>query len=364
LSLGSPHLGAPLAQSLLYGGLQNWAITIAEAFDDSFNYYLQNDPDFWDIHFSIRHLAVWLFDILAFIDYWVISQVFGPASLGPLLPQMVPGSSFLATLNAPSNIAAEQAITQSRVGFSTELSPNYQPFSLWAHPSDAATMETIRILIASFAVQMFDHYSEHEDYFLRANRYQWLWLYQNLATVPQVWHGMNGTLEFWNYATGEYGISRSDGAVPWNRSVYPGGTNVTFPMPQFVEIRHKSQQSSTTLRAQVIARLRAMGVGDRVHPPVPPPNPPAFLVQFTGALSVPPGSTCNYFGGAGGGEEPYSFVWELDGVQIGIGASAAVTYPSEGTRTLALRVTDGTGAVETYSREVQVFAGAAPCADL
>ncbi|MEP6765216.1 MAG: S8/S53 family peptidase [Gemmatimonadaceae bacterium] len=78
---------------------------------------------------------------------------------------------------------------------------------------------------------------------------------------------------------------------------------------------------------------------NRPYPGDPPPPPP-MSASITGASSVPPSSTCNYFGAGQNGTEPYQFEWYVNGTLQSTSSTLSLSTPASGSLSIQLKVTD------------------------
>ncbi len=91
----------------------------------------------------------------------------------------------------------------------------------------------------------------------------------------------------------------------------------------------------------------------RTYPGDPPPPPP-LSATISGASSVPPSSTCNFFGAGISGTEPYSYEWYVNSVLSSTGSSLSLATPAGGSVIVALKVTDASQATAWASLQLEV----------
>lgn len=268
----------------------------------------------------------------------------------PVLSQMVPGSSFLNQQNGSSALSYEAIQASARVGLSTQLPNNRQPFSVfWSNSNEHYNT---MVALFAFATSMYGYYANHPDDYLARNAYLWLDMADMLANVQGTWFMMNGS-----FAGGSIyspSVSPNDGVVPLWSSVYPGGESIFLASDVHGSIAHRQQQGSAVVRSRVVDFLVSRGVQSRP----PTVTPPLFTAH--GATVVQPGATCFYSGGSSIGEHPLLFEWYQDGDFRGVGPSMFIQIPPEGSF-ISVTVFDVNGLVGSGGIQVTTDPGAASC---
>ncbi|MCC7134637.1 MAG: hypothetical protein IT352_18405 [Gemmatimonadales bacterium] len=357
LTVGTPHGGAPIITNAANGTALALLLEPINAFTDATSFYLQYDPNFgiggvvdptlWAITTAFSYLGQLLNQAPAIMQYVGV-----PMSdlVAPVLPNMMPGSSFLASLNGTSNLSAEQTRLLNRVAISTGISP-YEVLLVGVLDFSAEWL-TIRYIAQYGALLLWDYYSAHPNPWLSTNAWRWAHTYEALATLDVRWHYITGS---YVGSVSEAGWTRvfveeNDGLLPLSRTTYPGAGNILLPSSAFY-IRHAQQGSNSTVLNRVSLELASMGVGLRTGPGVSISTP----------NSVKPNWTCLWSASVSGGVPPYTYLWQVNYLNVG-GNSSALTYQNNGSPfRIDLRVTDAAGAVTIVAKNVNVASGAPQC---
>ncbi len=241
----------------------------------------------------------------------------------PVIPEMFPGSAFHQSNNSSASLITEASRSPIRIGISTHLPANDQPFSLLvSNPSFAFT--TLAVL-HSYALDYYYYYSNHWNPLFRLNAYLWANLANqvNIGVFQANWFYLQGSLT--QLQTGELAVKTNDGVVTWESSTYPGGESQFLASSLFGVVAHSEQQLNSNLRNRVRSILQdRFGVQNKPPTSPPPPNP----VIINGATQVPIGASCLYVAGANQGTSPYTFEWYLDGTFVGTGESMLLSFGS------------------------------------
>lgn len=325
ISLGSPHHGAQLAASAHSGAIDAWLAMLLNSVAQPIFFYGQNDPAFAG-HGAFVSEWGYVFQLL--VNAMAISLSSGgflaSAAQGtPVIPEMFPGSAFHQSNNSSASLVTEASRSPIRIGISTNLPPDDQPFSLLVSNPSAA--KTTLLMLQFAAYEMYDYYSFHPNPLFRAYAYLWSNLaYQVNINVFQLnWFYLQGSLT--QTPSGQLAVKTNDGVVTWESSTYPGGTSLYLPASVFGSVAHSEQQLNPALRERVRSILRAdFGVQNKPPTSPPPPNP----VIINGADQVPFGASCLYVAGANQGTSPYTFEWYLDGTFVGTGESMMLSFGS------------------------------------
>ena len=325
ISLGSPHHGAQLAASAHSGAIDAWLAMLLNSVAQPIFFFGQNDPEFSGHGFFVSE---WGYVFQSLVNAMAFSLSSGgllaSAAQGTqVVPEMFPGSAFHQSNNSSASLSTEASRSPIRIGISTQLPANDQPFSLLvSNPSGAFT--TLAML-QYYALDMYDYYSFHWNPLFRAYAHLWYNLaYQvDIDVFRLSWWSLQGSLT--QNSSGQLAVRTNDGVVTWESSTYPGGSSVYLPASVFGSVAHSEQQLNPSLRERVRSILRA-DFGVQIKPPTspPPPNP----VIINGAAQVPIGASCWYVAGANQGTFPYTFEWYLDGTFVGTGESMMLSFGS------------------------------------
>jgi hypothetical protein len=350
-SMGSPHLGAPIAESALNGDVSLWLGGTAAQLVSTVNYYLANDPELnGQLHPTVALLVDMVLSGAAVMSAGLASLGYYYANSEPVLHDLSPSSTNVAALADPSFASAEASAFSTRVSLVTELSNSLQPYSLVLTPSSAQDVKTAVLLLSNIAWDTYEYYSQHANPWLQAYAGNWAIVAYDLAELQLTWQlligaaivGKGGTLIF----------TQSDGLIPWNRSFYAGAEQLTLPRSAYGDIPHVMQQHHPDVLGFASAALAGAGIPAYV-PPNPPPPPP-FSMFINGTVLARPGNTCNYFGGSADAATPYALTWSLDGVVISADPSVDITFVSSGVYELTLAILDADGEAWMQHLSVQV----------
>jgi hypothetical protein len=271
---------------------------------------------------------------------------------------MLPGSSFLTTLNSSSSLAQEsQRLPVARVGLSTEYPPELIPWRYIVCAPDPnpnipyctagaqqwywATQE-----LAWMAMDAFYYYLFHPDPALRSHAYDWQDLAYTLWAIPLEWQAIIG----W---------PQNDGVVARSSSDYPQATNNRYVTLGEKPVYHVDQLAAVENPATdpYWNEIRDVIEQDfNIQPPPPPPPPITLTVSIDGPSAVEPTWYCEWSGNVSGGTPPYSYTWT--GVLSGSASTVFGNVPSSGP--LWLSVTDSQGNGGSTSKQIAVYVGAPP----
>jgi pimeloyl-ACP methyl ester carboxylesterase len=130
VTVGTPHLGAPLLAN--FGSYANFGYTLRDAIwavFDEFNFSC------CDWRWILTQIAQQMIDAAGIFDLSMGQLILnlGLNVAHPVLPQMVPGSDYLQSINSPGNLAREGAAVPARVGI-VSVAHNFY----WGGPIRAA----------------------------------------------------------------------------------------------------------------------------------------------------------------------------------------------------------------------------------
>ncbi len=310
LSLGTPHLGAPLADNLALLGVDLFWMAVQNL--DNIMFFRNNDPDFrWSLDGDlamdkaaiIEDAAILLGPILVEEAFWEFS---GTPFNRDLIESMKPGSPFLTTLNDSPALAEEAGQLDARVSISTQYPPNLLPWRyLYLNPHDPLYANVLAQLwdfqredLMELAWDYYFYYLSHPNWNLSSNAYRWLEVFDNLAVIP-------GLVQ---EAIGAQIYGGSDGVVPWVSSEYPENTR-TIKIYDYEDYLFHTDQLAPTPGpgAPIIARMLEVIEQDFGITPQVLPSP--LSVQIIGPREVPEGRVCEFEASVSGGSGGYSYQW-------------------------------------------------------
>ncbi|MDX2059506.1 MAG: hypothetical protein SFV24_16970 [Gemmatimonadales bacterium] len=356
-TVGTPHRGAPAIASALSGQAVSLILEPAVALSNALNFYLSNDPALSDNTVSIT-LALIMRSINFFLGLTAqASALVGAAGIpvgdlvGPVISDMVPTSSTIASLNGTSNLSSEASRLLRRTGISTGISP----YEVLLRGVLQAGNEWIAIrYVAQYGAGLLcEYYSAHADPWLASNAWRWCWAHQAIATFDVRWHIIIGSYISSTYVGGRWAVNveSQDGLVPLSTSTYPGATsNLVFPDPIY-SIRHGSQPFSATVLNALSFELKEMGVGLRSGP----------NGALSGPGSVRSGATCLWTATGSGGTPPYSFQWLVNGLLQGSTTNELIYQNGGSAFRVDARITDSHAQSVLVSKNVAISGTAPQC---
>lgn len=357
VTVGTPHRGAPGVASALSGQAVGLIAEPAVALTNALNFYLSNDPALSDNTVSITLAfimrAINSFAVLSSQASFLVAAAGIPVGdlLGPVIADMVPTSSTVASLNGTSNLASEASRLVRRTGISTGVSP-YEVLMRGVLERGNEWV-AVRYVAQYGAGLLCEYYAAHADPWLATNSWRWCWAYQAIATFDLRWHIIIGSDLGSTYAGGRVALNvdSQDGLVPLSSSIYPGATaNIVFPVPLY-SIRHGFQPFSTTVINALSFELKEMGVGRRSGP----------NGTLSGPGSVRSAATCLWTATGSGGTPPYSFQWLVNGL-IQASSTNELTYQNGGSAfRVDVRITDVHAQSVLVSKNVAISGTAPPC---
>jgi pimeloyl-ACP methyl ester carboxylesterase len=319
LTVGSPHGGAPIAESInfglpeAYGALMSW--NVASAWENYVHADANSTPWCWGSSTETYCDEQAFFTMEALINAGVIAA--GTAAItslfeanavlhdGGSLQDIEPGSTFVDSLDSDENLAREaQTMGDRRVALLSHYTG--ANFRIWevSRPSQASWitgMQVYTILQLMWSADYYANmYNEMSDPHYDEKKLNWYKLFTvgaSLETLEIMWCSWTGQLELQPYSFCQEG----DGLFSINAQQWPGGAlndHITGPA-------HTSEKASGAFhsRAQFWLQNR-FGVID-----IPPSS--ALNVSISGSFFPMSPGEYTYTATATGGTGSYSYRWQL-----------------------------------------------------
>lgn len=271
-TIGTPHHGAPIAESVINGNVFNFFGNLAASIGGAANFYANNDPDWYagPVVTPVMQSAidVWYYVGNALADNSSLAGL-GIAAALPVTQEDRPASTFISRINSPGGLGAESSVLGRRVGISTQVYPTNALCSVLT--SNVGACRRSRAFMKHVALSLYFHYREHPSWWLSSHASYWLNVYWYLALTDVAWHDFIGALTFtqsgWPMAL------PSDGFIPESSSRYPGA-NVQYVIPlSSASISHTEQKDHPTSRNRFDYVLtNDFGVARRSTTSDPPPD--------------------------------------------------------------------------------------------
>jgi len=350
-TVGTPHRGALLVQNVRDGTAGRYASYVLNSIADPFNFYYAWDQDFHDaMDFGPNVIIRVTMELMAWVGYYfvpIINAVAVPASQSvPVGGEMIPSSSFMATLNSPSRLSIEQANMPVRVSAGTSVSPQNAFFTLFS--DEPQKWGAVRRLVEYYCFLLYDYYSAHPDFFLQANAWRWLQCAQSMEYFDVDWHFLIGSVQAIN--NGIVYVDHQDGLVPLGSQTWPGATVQENRLWPTYSIPHRRQ-----ITDPAILTLMQSVVNVRFGIPV---RPPPLQGSLSGPTAIEEYANGTWSAGASGGYTPYSYQWYSDGYASGTGPSLTDGGWGGGTEhSIVVVVTDSRGGTSTRDLSVYVTYG-------
>lgn len=283
VTIGTPHGGAPLLQHLvdwaIFNDITRWALDgVMRAFSVP--------SDWWWVPGALKAYLKWTngFSVLAVSE---VVTMLGVQTAVPVTVEMLPGSSFLGTLNGSGNLTREA--TMPRVGVAS-IAHNYY----WAGPARATRPDSADAIATALYAVAGGLLGYGNLIIASSNPADWASINQGLSLIS-VANQLLSVDPVWCQLVSHpvAGICiANDGVVPVDRQAYPGAPTLYIEGPAHTQER---QQSDDVL---FWALVNYLGVFPRGIAPPPDPGPD------TGPADPPPGNEppTGGDGGGGGGE--------------------------------------------------------------
>jgi pimeloyl-ACP methyl ester carboxylesterase len=304
VTIGTPHTGAPLAESVLNFTVFEEARYIINSVAWPFAYYSTFYPDEWAWRIAGR-LGNWAVSLGLVIPAAVANLGFNWSN--PVLGELVPGSAYLnQNINAAANLNREAGALTRRVGITSTVETSYGMFFQAVAPDSYRSYANTQYLAGAVFYSVGLYYQEFIDY-------NDPWWYDKQANA-WLWFQAAGAMfnfdQDWCYIIGAYDAYgrciQNDGVVPTFRMPYPGGTRT-------VNIVGPAHLQETRDGYAAIAQVLVEQFG------VTTPPPPGVLtsVSITGPTLIRPGATCTWWANVGDGTPPYTYHWTNDWMPAG-----------------------------------------------
>ncbi len=202
VTVGSPHLGADIAASFYYGGVQNWVRWVASSIVTPIQYYSAYDPNFRDpyLNGNAHDLAFfqYLYSAIALIQSRFCTEMgFCEILAGQLAPAIVdeiPGSAFHQFLNQTQ--ATEAQRLPQRVSIRATDSPyNVMWKLMFGGPNGALAGAFIRSYVWAQSVAEWLYYNNSYDPLQAAGADLWLYTAQAVGDMDADWAALCGGLQ-------------------------------------------------------------------------------------------------------------------------------------------------------------------------
>lgn len=348
-TVGTPHRGAQLAQYVRDGTASRYGSYLFNSIADPFNFYYYYDPDFQAaMDYGPNVIIRDVMQIMAFVGAYlvpIINAVAVPVANDiPVGGQMTPTSAFIAALNSPANLSAEQANLPVRVGAATSVSPQNAFFTLFSNNPGA--WGTVRRSVEYYCFLLYDYYSVHPDYFLQANAWRWLDCAYAMEYFDVDWLFLTGSVLYVDNS-GYVIADHQDGLVPLSSQTWPGATVQENRLWPSYSIPHRSQ-----ITHPVMLSLMQNVVNVRFGVPV---RPPPLQASISGPSAVEEYAYATWNAGTSGGSPPYTYQWTEDGLYAGTGSSFTTGgWGGGSSHTIGLVVTDAASHTSSASLDVYV----------
>lgn len=152
--------------------------------------------------------------------------------------------------------------------------------------SNPALARSLQAIVAGAALELYNYYYDHPDWWLAAHADYWAQVYLTVSHLDVAWQDFTGALVGFN---GYYAlIVPSDGFIPGPRSQFPGAqAQYNLYLPQYPNIPHMAQMDHPVTRAQFDRVLNGDFLIARQAPPPPPNNGGSGCVPTGHSLRCP-----------------------------------------------------------------------------
>jgi len=348
-TVGTPHHGAQLAQAVRDGTAEDYANYLFDSLVDPFDFYYAWDPDFQDAMDTGPDVILRdVFQILAYVAYNLLPIVdrfaVPVANTIPVGADMVPSSSFIASINSSANLTAEQSRLIKRVSSATGISPQNAFFTLFSN--EPQRWGFIRQAAATYALLLYNYYSAHPDFFLRSNAWRWLEMYDALTYMGTDWLVLTGSI----LGVDQYGYpiaDQQDGLVPLTSARWPGATIYRELLWPSHSIPHHDQITNQEM-LNVMKDVLGQDFGIAIRPP-------PLQVSISGPTAIEEYQNGTWTAGTTGGRPPYTYQWTEDGYSSGTGGSLTTGgWGGGSTHRVGVVVTDASYHTASASFDVYV----------
>ena len=258
ITIGTPHDGAFAAQRLRQGYITDYFQDMAAQATAPLYYYGTNY--YSDACFSVCYL-LWngINNLYQGVAYALDASGFliaAGATDGTVLEEMVPGSSFLASLNGSVNLAREASAIPRRIAVTSMADPSLTSLFVGLFPNSANSLTNWQFRSANVYLLYYEFYADYNDWNdmyawdKRAHAFLWWNGAMALANIDYHWCNLIGGFNF--------GLNRceSDGIVATTAQVWPGNTR-TYEIVNGPG--HLQETTSTLVKDKLIRALLENG---------------------------------------------------------------------------------------------------------
>ena len=244
VTAATPHQGAELARSIVSGRVTSFAQFVAFSLAAPFHYYAY----YWDR--DARYAYAWanvMYALVLYLDDLVERRGF--LREGLVLPEMYPGSDFLAGtngLNSAANLSREASALSRRVGITSVIDPDAAGYMgiTWRGvvPDHWATVTSFHykaifvLLLVGEKFMFYDNDDDPDELEKRLGAFLWFEAAWALAVVDPMW------CTFIGVSVSDRTCEPSDAIVPAYSQRYPGATrNRTLTGPAHLQVPNSSE---------------------------------------------------------------------------------------------------------------------------
>ena len=274
VTIGTPHRGAPILANL--PGWAAFSGTTRGLINEVFSAFAGSTD--WTTVLAIVESALAVASDYSLWSVTNLISVLGVTTVTPVMPQMIPGSSYLTSLNGGSNLSKEASRAPKRVGIVSVASNFYLAGPARAiAPAQADAIATTMYTVAS-TLLFWGNYilinASPSDIDAVDQAMALIAVSDQIIAIDPTYCYMVSRVDL--AACGE-----NDGIVPVSSQSYPGAPNFVIRGPAH---RQEKQQSDDAFYAALVNYI-GVTPGAYVPPskPLPPPPPPS------GGTADPPG---------------------------------------------------------------------------
>ena len=264
VTIGAPHRGAPLLANL-----PMWAAFSGSTrglIGEVFNAFGGGSD--WTMVLAIVESAL---AVASDYSLWSVANlisVLGVSTVTPVMPQMMPGSSYLTSLNSSSTLTKEASRAPKRVGIVSVASNFYLAGPARAiAPAQADQIATTMYTVAYTLLFWGDYIlinASPSDINAVDQAMSLIAVADQILAIDRTYCLMVSRVDL--AACGE-----NDGLVPVSSQAYPGAPNFVIRGPAH---KQEKQQSDDAFYAALVNYI-GLTPGAYTPPPPPPPPPPA-----------------------------------------------------------------------------------------
>lgn len=330
VSVGTPHQGAALAQSVLSGALGQYVQQLANTTAAPVLYYDQfyEDNNYWN---TFRIVAVSWNTFGNALPVFVGGVGF---IIGDLLGEMSPPSGYLAGLNGAANTARENAAVADRVAIVSSFDDNNgiifrALFSASAANTDKdAKMAAIGVFLTAYAYYaMYNNYDDPNWQYKVNHAYLWSDAAGALGIMDPSWCALIGATA---------ACQANDGIVPAYSQSAPNSSRV-------IAIHNVSHLEETSADATYFALRGLFASGSLAIPPIGGAGGGLAIGGIEGPTYIYPGDSPVWSTSASGGQAPYTYVWTVNGTLVQSGSANTFSFFDTADFEVGVTVTDAAG---------------------